>query len=379
MTRKFLVLALLVASGLGACSKDKDVEPPAELVDFASSVSVQRVWNLSLGGGDARLRLGLAPAVAGDRVYLAGRGGDVVAVDVATGKVLWRTRTRASLSGGPGVGEGLVLVGSSVGELIALDAQSGERRWSTSLGGELLSAAAVSAEAIVVRTAAGELIGLSPLEGRELWREEQQIPRLTLRGTATPVIAGSTAISGFDNGRVLAVEARNGEILWDQLVSASRGRTELERMVDIDSAIKVLGFDIFVTTFQGRVAMLALDTGQPWWSREVSSHRGLDVDDDRVYVSTSSGEVLALSRRSGTDLWRQASLRQRRLSAPVVLGPHLVVGDFEGYLHWLDVVSGDFVARVRIGGRVSNPPAVAGSTLIVQDDEGRVVALRARD
>lgn len=377
--RRIALLALLAATGLAACSKDKDVEPPAELVEFRESVAVQRAWTISLGGAKEAQRLGLAPAVAGERAFAAGRDGDVVAIDVATGRTLWRTRTRAPLSAGPGVGEGLVLVGSSVGELIALDALSGERRWTAFVGGELLSAAAVSAEAVVLRTAAGHLVGLSPADGRELWREIQQIPRLTLRGVATPVIAGSTAISGFDNGRVLATEARNGEILWDQLVSASRGRTELERLVDIDSAIKVRGADIFVTTFQGRVAMLALDTGQPWWSREVSSHRGLDVDEDRVYVSTSSGEVLALSRRSGTDLWRQAALRQRRLSAPAVVGPHVVVGDFEGYLHWMDATSGEFVARVRVGGRISNPPAVAGSTLIVQDDEGRVVALRVRN
>lgn len=377
--RRWVLLALLAATALAGCSKDKDVEPPAVLVDFKESIAVQRLWNLSLGGGDARLRVGLAPAVVGERVFVAGRGGDVAALDVATGKILWRTRTRAPLSGGPGAGEGLVIVGSSVGELIALDAETGERRWSVFVGGELLSAAAISAEAVVVRTVAGELRGLAPSDGRELWREEQQIPRLTLRGAATPVIAGSTALSGFDNGRVLAVEARNGEILWDQLVAASRGRTELERMVDIDSTIKVRGLDVFVTTFQGRVAMLALDSGQPWWSREVSSHRGLDVDDDRVYLSTTSGEVLALSRRSGTDLWRQASLRQRRLSAPAAVGPHVVVGDFEGYLHWMDAASGDFVARVRAGGRISNPPAVAGSILIVQDDDGRVTAFRARN
>ena len=192
------------------------------------------------------------------------------------------------------------------------------------------------------------------------------------------MIAGNAAICGFDNGRVLSVATRNGEVFWEQLVSPARGRTELERIVDIDSAVKISGQDIFVAGFQGRVAMLALDSGQAWWSREVSSHRGLDVDDERVYISNAEGEVLALRRRSGVDLWKQSGLRMRRLSAPAVIGKHVAVADFEGYVHWLDVETGAFVARSKTGGRISNPPVVVGDLVVFQDDEGRVTALRPR-
>lgn len=377
--RRYTLAALLLGSlALGACSKDKDVEPPAELVDFDAKIGVQTVWSTSLGGGEEVMRLGLAPAAEGDRVYAAGRNGDVVALQATTGRALWRARTRAELSGGPGVGFGLVVVGSTNGEVVALDAASGAARWTVNVGSEVLSAPAVASDAVIVRTVAGALHGLSPTDGRLLWREDQQIPRLTLRGAATPAVSGTTAVCGFDNGRVLAVETGSGEVLWEQLVSPARGRTELERIVDIDSAVKVSEQDVFVAGYQGRVALLALDSGQAWWSRELSSHRGLDVDAERVYVSTAAGEIVALRRRSGIDLWRQAGLRMRRLSAPAVVGNFVAVADFEGIVHWLDASSGEFVARSRAGDRISNAPVVVGDLVVFQDDDGRVTALRPR-
>jgi outer membrane protein assembly factor BamB len=374
--RNWWVLALAVS--LVACSKDKDIEPPAELVDFPATLAVERVWSASLGGGEPELRIGLAPATDGERVYAASRDGDVLAIDPESGRILWRVRTKAALAGGPGAGSGHVALGTTNGEVMLLDAASGDRKWQVPVGGEVLAAPALSPDVVVVRTVAGVLVGLSVADGRQLWREDQQIPRLTLRGTGAPVIVDNTAVCGFDNGRVVAVDLRNGDVLWDQLVAPARGRTELERLVDIDSAIKVSGADLFVVSFQGRAAMLALDTGQAWWSRELSSHRGLDFDEDRLFVAGSEGAVIALARRSGAELWRQDGLRLRRLSAPAAVGGHVVVGDFEGYLHWLAVEDGQFAARVKAGDRLSNAPLVVGQTVVVQDDKGRVSAYRRR-
>lgn len=374
---RFAAATVLLAL-LAACDKEKDVEPPAELVDFKETLSVQRVWSASLGGGDEVMRGGLAPTAEGERVFVAGRGGEVLALQGDSGKTLWRTRTKAELTGGPGAGQGLVVVGTADGGVIALDAVTGTQRWTAKVGGEVLSAPAVSESAVVVRTVAGRLLALSPADGKEIWREDQQIPRLTLRGAAAPVVAGNTTICGFDNGRVLAVDTARGEVLWEQLVSPARGRTELERLVDIDSAVKVSGADIFVAGFQGRVAMLAIDSGQTWWSREISSHRGLDIDEERVVVTTATGEVIALRRRTGVEIWRQSGLRLRRLSAPAIVGTRVAVADFEGYVHWLDIESGAFVARTKTGGRTSNAPLVLGDLVMFQDDEGRVTALRPK-
>ena len=201
---------------------------------------------------------------------------------------------------------------------------------------------------------------------------------LTLRGAATPAVAGNVAVCGFDNGRVLAVAAGEGDILWDALVTPARGRTELERLVDIDSAVRIDGADVFVAGFQGRVAMLAIDTGQVWWSREISSHRGLDFDAEQVFVASSDGDLVALRRRTGIELWRQDAFKRRGLSAPASIGPHVVVADFEGFLHWLDKADGSQVARISAGARVSNAPVVVGDVLVVLDDKGRISAFRAK-
>jgi outer membrane protein assembly factor BamB len=364
---------------LGACSKDKDAEPPAQLVDFDAKVAIERVWSANVGGGDDPLRLALAPALDGDRLFAAGEGGNVYAFDANTGRTQWRTDTKLALSAGPGVGDGLVAVGTSDGLLVALDAATGAKRWEARLTGEVLAPPAISATAVVVRTVDGHVRALAPADGRELWTDDEPVPRLTLRGTAPPVIAGDTVICGFDNGRVAAYGLATGDVLWETAVTPPRGRTELERLVDIDGAVRVSGRDVFVAGFQGRVAMLALDSGQIWWARDLSSHRGLAVEGETIYVTGADSVVQALRRRDGTPVWSNDKLIRRGLTAPAVDGDALVVADFEGYAHWLDKATGDLLGRVEVGGaRVTNAPVAANGLVYVQNDEGRLVALRAR-
>jgi outer membrane protein assembly factor BamB len=371
-------LALAVLALLAACTKEKDVEPPAELVDFKASLKVDRAWSARVSGDNPVMRLGLGPSADGGRLFAAGAGGEVAAFDLANGRGAWRARTKAPLSGGTGSGFGLVVVGTSDGEVIAFEQDSGRERWRVPVGGEVLAAPVVGESAVVVHTVDGRLLGLDPATGKERWREEQQVPRLTLRGSGKPALAGNLAISGFDNGRVLAINVDDGEVVWEATVTPPRGRTELERLVDIDAAVKVSGADVFVVGYQGRAAMLALDSGQVWWSRELSSHRGLDFDDDTVFVSTSDGEVVALRRRTGVELWRQDAFRRRGLSAPAAVAGYVAVADFQGYVHWLDKASGALVARTRAGDRVSNAPLVVGDTLYVLDDDGQLTAFRPR-
>ncbi len=373
--RSTLALAASLAL-LASCSKEKDVEPPAELVNFKPTLKVDRVWSQKVAGDEPVLRLGLGLAVDGERVYAAGAGGDVVAFELENGRSVWRTRSKAALSGGTGAGFGLVVVGSSNGEVLAFEQSDGRERWRVKVGGQVLSAPAVAESMVIVRTVDGRLLGLDPATGSERWQEQQQIPRLTLRGAGTPAVAGNAALSGFDNGRVLAVNVADGEVLWDTAVAPPTGRTELERLVDIDSALKISGAEVFVVGYQGRAAMLALDSGQVWWSRELSSYRGLDIDDDSVFISTAAGEVVSLRRRTGVELWRQDALKRRGLSAPAALGSHIAVADSDGYLHWLDKASGALVARGKVGGRVSNAPLVAGGLLLVIDDQGHITAWR---
>ena len=371
-------VALLAALALVACSKDRKgkEDPPAELVKFSATVRVDRLWQAGIGGDKPVMRLGLGVGTYGERVFAASPDGDVGAFDLKSGRALWRTKTKASLGGGTGAGASLVAVGSRDGEVLALDADTGAVRWRAAVSGEVLSAPAVADTVVVVRTVDGRLYGFAAADGKLLWNEEQQVPRLTLRGAARPVIVGDTVICGFDNGRVMALNLADGAVLWDIAVATPRGRSELERLNDIDSQVRVLGDDLYVVGFQGRAAMLARESGQIWWSRDLSSFRGLDVDDEQVVVSTADGELVALQRRTGVEIWRNSSLKRRSLSSPTLLGGLVAVADFEGYVHWFDKRDGKLVARTSVGDRVSNPPVAVGGLLLVMDDTGSIAAFR---
>ena len=376
-THALAVAGALVAL-LGACSKDKSIDQPAKLTPLTATLRVQRVWSASVDDKKAvALRLGLGLSVAGSRVYAAGHRGDIVAIDVPSGRILWRTRTRAPLSGGTAASGELVLAGSSDGQLFALNPADGAIRWKVRLNGEVLAPAAISERLIAVRTVDGKLHALSPADGHELWFQEQQVPRLSLRGTARPVIAGDLVLCGFDNGKVLAANMNDGSVQWEATITPPHGRTELERLADIDSPVRVSGQDVFTVGFQGRVAMLALETGQVWWSHEASSFRGLTLDDDALYVATADGELLALKARTGAEIWRQKALLHRGLSAPATMDNALVTADFQGYVHWLDKASGALAARVSTGKvRISTAPVVLGNMVLVINDRGQISAFR---
>jgi outer membrane protein assembly factor BamB len=367
--------ALLILLG---CDNDKEVDPPAELTDITTTRDVRRVWSSGLGGDAERLRLALKPVVVEGRVYAASHDGEVVALSADTGKRAWLVKTKLALSAGPEVGSGLVVLGSSDGDLIALDASNGAERWRRSIASEILAQPLVINDIVVIRTVDGHIEGLSTADGKTRWAVDEQVPRLTLRGTAPPVLAGDRIVAGFDNGKVLAIDPRNGEVMWDTIVNAPRGRTELERLADIDSPARVAGDDIFVVGFQGRIAMLARDSGQIWWARDASSYRGFTMDEQNLYLTNSDSVVIAMRRTDGAVLWEMNTLRRRGLTAPSIDGDSLVVGDFEGYLHWLDKATGTIVARQKADGERITNAAVAGETgVFVQTDSGKLLAYRS--
>jgi len=372
------IAALLI--GIAACSKDKNIDEPAKLTPLAATVRVDRAWSATVDDKKAvALRLGLGLSVDENRAYAAGHRGDVVAIELANGHTAWRTRTRAPLSGGTATGQGLVVVGASDGRFFALDAANGAIRWNTRVSGEVLAPAAISERLIALRTVDGRLHALSLADGHELWTYEQPVPKLSLRGTARPVIAGDLLLCGFDNGKVAAVNMNDGAMQWEATIAPPQGRTELERLDDIDSPVSVSRQDVYTVGFQGRVAMLALDTGQIWWSHEASSYRGLTLDGDTLYMSTADGEVVALRARTGAEIWRQKALLHRGLSALAVTDDFVVTADYQGYVHWLDKATGALAGRASSGKvRVSTAPVVAGDKVLVINDRGQIGAFRVR-
>ena len=379
--RSYLPLAFAALLIFAGCSKDKDVEPPAKLVNFPATLPVKELWGDKVGGGkkQVKLRLGLGPAVDNNLVFAASDKGELVAVNLDSGHQVWVKKfKRMQFSAGPGAALGKVVVGSSKGWVIALEGASGRELWRTRVNSELLSAPAIGEKVVVMRSVDGRLHGFDADSGKELWSVEQQVPRLSLRGTAVPVIAKDIVVSGFDNGKVMAVALGSGDTVWDTALATPHGRTELDRLVDVDSSVSIVGDNVFATGFQGRTAMLALDSGQIWWAHDMSSYRGLAVDEENLFVTQSDGIVVALRQRDGSEIWRNDKLKRRGLSAPAVTSTAIAVADYQGYLHWLDKTTGALVARQRVAKfRVSSPPVAVRDTVVVITDSGKLAAYRA--
>jgi outer membrane protein assembly factor BamB len=232
---------------------------------------------------------------------------------------------------------------------------------------------------VIARTVDGRLQALSAADGSVRWTVEEIVPRLSLRGTAMPILTGEAVVAGFDNGKLVAVDVNTGDTLWNVTIDSPTGRTELDRLADIDAPAAASGKDVFVAGFQGRVAMLDMDNGQIWWAKDASSYRGFGLDERVMYLTNANGLVTALRRTDGNQQWEQAALRQRGLTAPAVVGESLVVGDYEGYLHWLSKVDGSVQARAKTDGeRITNAPQVAEGRVYVQTDGGKLIAFETR-
>jgi outer membrane protein assembly factor BamB len=404
MFRRLLLVAALIAVAPG-CSTVKGwfgkstkskVNEPAELTKLASPIGVSKLWDVGLGDGERRLWLRQRPTLDGNRVYATNEDGEVIALDAATGKGLWKANAvnvertgswvkfwkrkapEAGLTGSPGVGEGLVVVGGRNGEVVAFAADSGEKKWSVRVTSEVLSAPRIVGGRVIVRSNDGRVFGLDTADGARKWVFDRGLPALSVRGNASPVGAGGLTFVGYDDGSLVALRDEDGLQVWEQAVAEPEGRTELERMADIDGEIVIDGDQIFVASAHDKVMALAAPTGQPLWTHDVGSYGGVAVTADKVLVSDRGGNVWALDRSTGNPAWKQNLLERRQLTTPVVQGEYAVVGDLEGYLHWLKLDTGDVVGRARIErASVRGTPQVSPEgVLYALSNEGKLAAYR---
>ena len=386
----FIARALLLATlaaGLASCQSTKEfifressnAIKPNELETFEARLQVEKVWSDRIGKGSDEQYLKLTPAVFGERLFVADRYGHLVATALATGKEEWSIHDKnVQYTGGPGGGDGLVLMGTGDGRVIGREADTGKVRWVAKVSSEVLAAPTAGSGVTVVRTGDGRLFGLNSATGAELWVYERSVPTLTLRGVAPPVIEEDITMAGFDNGRFAAVNLKAGKMVWESPLAVPTGRSDLERMVDVDSAPVIVGTMAYVASFQGAVAALSIADGKILWTREVSSYEELSVGDDRVYVTDDKGTVWALEAKTGASLWKQESLANRFVTAPIFYQGHVVVADFEGYVHWLDAKNGEFEYRDRVTkDRIIAPAIDAGSMLLVYSSTGQLVAMRS--
>ena len=356
------------------------VREPAKLKDIDKpTVRLDQRWSQSVGEGADGRPSGLKLALEDDALFVAERGGEVVALDPATGRERWKTKLKATIGSGPTVAGDLILIGTLEADVIALKRADGSTVWRAPVSSEVLAAPAASGDVVVARSVDGRVFGLSATDGHRLWTFDRTVPTLTLRGLSAPLIEGSRVLIGMDSGRLVAVQLKDGTPVWEQPVSVPSGRTELERLADIDAPlVETLG-GVLVASYGGDVALVDGADGESRWRRAIKSGTGLSPGGPNVFVSDADGIVWALDAESGAAVWKNDALQYRRLSAPVFYKGMAVVADYEGYVHFLDAGDGHFVGCTRVGRKPILAPMVAtDTTLYVMNVDGKLAALTTR-
>ena len=280
-----------------------------------------------------------------------------------------------SLSGGVGVYEDALLLGSSDGFVLKLDAKSGARTWSVPVRGEILSPPQSNGKVVVVQTNDGKLQGLDFTTGKILWTYDSNIPVLTVRGTSSPIVHNDLVYAGFANGRVLALNTSTGAIVWEVRVAIPQGRSEIERLVDVDGTMELAGSELYAASYQGNLVAIDVDTGTKMWQQKVSSYSGVSQGFGNIYVADEDGTLTAYLRNGEGARWTQAALAYRELSRPTPVGSYVAVADFEGYVHVLSQVDGEFVGRVRVDDDGARADMLSeGNVLYVFGNSGELVA-----
>ena len=384
MRHHLVMLSALVA--LSGCAKIQqgflggvdNVEAAAELTELpATTTSIEQVWSADVGSGSDDQYLRLSPVLADQQLFVAEAEGRVASYNAKTGEQSWRVDSEVNVSGGPGTDGILVVVGSDDGDVVALSAETGVEQWRTRVSSEVLAAPQIADDVVVVRTIDGKLYGLNGADGKLRWSYDRSVPVLTLRGTSPPAIARGIIVAGFDGGQLSAVSLDDGQPIWEVRLAVPSGRSEVERLVDIDAPPVIVDNTVFAVTFQGRIAALDLLTGDVLWRRNLSSHVGLSLDEDYLYVSDARSHIWALDRDNSSSLWRQSKLQARRITSPAVDGGYVVVGDLEGYVHGLSREDGSQVARTQVGGdAIYATPLVSGNLVYVYSSNGTLAALR---
>ncbi len=382
-TFRNIAVAMLSLALLSGCTtvknlfdgrgKDKSEDPKA-LVQISATTTVSQLWSASLGKGDKDLGIGLRPAIVDGHVYALAVDGGVSAFDLKTGQSLWQYPSKLPLTGGPGVGGGLVVVGSLEGDVIALDAATGAEKWTAKVANEVLVAPAVGGGLVFVHSNDGRLTALDEVTGERRWFYSPDLPALTVRGSGAITLGPGILFVGNDNGTLTAISMSDGNVVWTTAVAEPDGRSELERMADVDGAAILEDTTLYATSYKNHTVAIDGPSGRLIWDRENGGPRGLALSNSAVVVTDPTGHVWGLDRNTGSSLWQQDGLSFRKVTAPAVQGDYAVVGDFEGNLHWMQLNDGAFAARVKLGDAISGQPVVVDGILVVQTEAGQLAA-----
>jgi outer membrane protein assembly factor BamB len=386
------IIALLFILGLSGCAtltnmsdavgdlfKDSDnSEPPAELTEYEPEVKLDILWDKSDGDGTDELALNLVPAVAEGRVIIADHDGLIQARSLLDGELFWEVETDLPISSGPVIDGDLLFVGTSKADVLALNTNTGEAVWKHRVSSEVMALPVVVGDNLIVRSADGFDIALNRDDGKQVWSVEHNIPALSVRGEGAPVAVGDMVIIGYANGKLMAINSADGAHIWETSVAIPTGRSEIDRLTDLNGTPVLSDDIIFVSSYKSGVNAVTPIDGEVLWRNEmISSFEGLSADYSYLYLSDANSDVWQLDQRNGASYWKQTGLHQRRLSVPAVYGEYVVVGDFEGYLHWLSKTDGRLLGRIEITDEpIVAQPVVVEDTLYVYATDGTLAAVR---
>ncbi|APZ03630.1 MULTISPECIES: outer membrane protein assembly factor BamB [Kosakonia] len=387
--RKLLLPGLLSVTLLSGCSlfnSEEDVVKMSPLPVVENQFTPTTSWSTSVGNGIGKYYSTLHPAFADGVVYAADRHGVVKALSIDDGREIWSVNlaekdgwfsTRAALlSGGVTVSGGKVYIGTEQAQVYALNASDGSVAWKTGVVGEALSRPVVSDGLVLIHTSNGQLQALNEADGAVKWTVNLDMPSLSLRGESAPTTAFGAAIVGGDNGRVSAVLMQQGQLIWQQRISQANGPTEIDRLSDVDTTPVVVNGVVYALAYNGNMTALDLRSGQIMWKRDLGSVSDFVIDGNRIYIIDQNDRVLALSTDGGVTLWTQSDLLHRNLTSPALYNGYIVTGDSEGYLHWINVEDGRFVAQQKVDSSgFLTEPVVAGGKLLIQAKDGTLYAL----
>ncbi|MBC7489070.1 MAG: outer membrane protein assembly factor BamB [Glaciimonas sp.] len=365
------VSAMLVLSGCSLFSHKAPSSPPAALGKFKPSVTVRTVWIAFLGSAEA---YAFAPAFLGTSIYAASADGTVNRIEATTGVSVWRINAGMKLTAGVGTDGFIVAVAGEKGVVLAYDAE-GKLRWKAQASSEVLSSPAVGQGLVIVRSLDNRITAFDAETGERRWTAQRSVPSLTLRAAPGILIVPQAAFVALPGGRLSALNLANGGPWWEMAIGDPRGTTELERVADASGMPLLVGRDVCAVAYQGRVGCFDAGTGVAHWVKNFSSSVGVGADDHNLYAADERGGVSAFTLDTGMLSWRNTQLANRGLSSPVTLGSAVVVGDFEGYIHFLSRQDGGLIGRVRVDKSAVLPTAiVVGSNVIFQTKSGTLIA-----
>jgi outer membrane protein assembly factor BamB len=379
ITQKLVGLSMLAVmtgcstlSSLNPFGNKEKANAPVPLVELKGTMAVRTAWKLDMGKSSSYV---FTPAVVGNTVVLAGAGGELARVDAASGALLWRVKAPTALTAGVGSDGNLIAVGGTKGKIMTFDME-GKLLWTAQASSEVLSSPVIGDGVVVVRSVDNRIVGLDAANGKQKWVVQRVSPPLTLRGAPGMIVVGKEVIIAQPAGKLLALNLGTGAPRWEVAVGEPRGATELERITDIGGAPVLFESDICAASYQGRVGCFDIATGASKWTKELSSHVGVAVDQRFLFAVDDKGGVSAFSREGGASVWKNDKLGFRSVSTPVSYGRAIAVGDYQGFIHFLSREDGAFLARAATdGSAITSQPLVAGSNLIFQTQSGTVTAI----